>query len=127
MGDDMTQLLVIDDDRNLTRLISEVATELGYSVQVVNQADKFETAYSETPPDIIALDVFMPDMDGFEVLRHLHDRGCTARVILLSGAENYLHMAQEVAAMGGIAVAGVLAKPFRVSELRRMLGTAASA
>lgn len=123
----MTQLLIIDDDRNLTRLIGEVATELGYTVRIVNQADKFETAYAEAPPDVIALDVFMPDMDGFEVLRHLHDRGSTARVILLSGAENYLHMAQQVAAMGGLAVAGTLAKPFRVAELRRMLGSAASA
>jgi DNA-binding response OmpR family regulator len=126
MRRDMThRLLVIDDDPNLTRLIRTIGTAQGFAVRIVNEARAFKAAYAEFAPDVIALDLVMPDMDGFEVMTYLRDRACGSRIILLSGADTTcLRMAEEIGSLHGLGIAGVLAKPFRVAELRRLLAAA---
>jgi DNA-binding response OmpR family regulator len=125
---DMTsRLLVVDDDPNLTTLIRTVGLAQGFEVRIVNRAREFKTAYAEFAPDVIVLDLVMPEMDGFEVLDYLRGRLSEARIILLSGADaTWLRMAGELGSLHGLKVAGVLAKPFRVADLRRLLAEAIS-
>jgi CheY-like chemotaxis protein len=68
----MTQrILVVEDDLPLARLIQVNLESVGFSVRHVVNGREALTAVSEEPPDLIVLDVVMPVMDGFEVLRHL--------------------------------------------------------
>jgi DNA-binding response OmpR family regulator len=116
------RLLVVDDDPNLTTLIRTVAMAQGFEVRVVNEAHAFKAAYSTFAPSVIALDLVMPCMDGFEVMNYLRSHPCEARIILLSGADaTCLHMAEEMGSVYGLKIAGVLFKPFRVADLRRLL------
>ena len=126
---DMTgRLLVVDDDPNLTTLIRTVGLAQGFEVRVVNRAREFKTAYTEFAPDVIVLDLVMPEMDGFEVLDYLRSCLSEAHIILLSGADaTWLRMAGELGSLHGLKVAGVLAKPFRVADLRRLLAEATAA
>jgi two-component system OmpR family response regulator len=126
--DVMCRLMVVDDDPSLTALIRTVGVAQGFEVRVVNRAREFKTAYSEFAPDVIVLDLVMPDMDGFEVLQYLRGRAAAARIILLSGADaTCLRMAGEIGSLHGLKVAGVLAKPFRIADLRRLLAEAVAA
>jgi DNA-binding response OmpR family regulator len=128
LRDMMHRLLVVDDDLNLTTLIRTVGMAQGFDVRIVNQARAFKTAYSEFAPEIIVLDLVMPDMDGFEVMTYLRNRSSGACIILLSGADaTCLRMAEEIGSLHGLKVAGVLSKPFRVADLRRLLAEATAA
>ena len=122
------RVMVVDDDQSLTKLIQSVGAAQGFEVRVVNEARDFKSAYGEFAPAVIALDLVMPEMDGFEVLDYLRRLVCDTPIILLSGADTtYLKMAKELASSNGLKIAGVLSKPFRVSELRRLLAEAVAA
>jgi CheY-like chemotaxis protein len=66
-------ILVIDDDSNMAELISDFCSGMGYRVEVMTESTKaFETA-KRLKPQLITLDLQMPGVDGFEVLRQLKD------------------------------------------------------
>ncbi len=79
-----TRVLVIDDDRKLCRLIREYLAPMGYDVSLAHTGpDGLELALRETPHAII-LDVMLPGMDGFEVLKKLR-RTSDVPVLMLTG------------------------------------------
>lgn len=126
--DVMGRLLVVDDDPNFSALIRSVGAAQGFEVRIVNQAREFKSAYCEFAPNVIALDLVMPDMDGIEVLDYLGGCSCSARIILLSGTDaTCLRMAGEIGSLNGLAIVGVLEKPFRVADLRQLLSEAIAA
>jgi DNA-binding response OmpR family regulator len=116
------RLLSVDDDKDILDIIQGVAAELGFEVDAVNHSNMFMKAYARIKPDVITLDMIMPDMDGIELIRWLGDVGCQARVILVSGASlAYSKMATRLAEDGAHLDIHTLRKPFRLAELRAML------
>lgn len=116
------RLLSVDDDPGMLSLIRRVASDLGFEVDIVSHGRSFMTAYAHNKPDVITLDLYMPDVDGIELIRWLGDVGCTARVILMSGAAaHYSRMAQRLGQDGSKLCVTCLSKPFAVAELRRAL------
>lgn len=80
----MTQLLVIDDDVKLCRLVREYLEPLGYRVEAAHTGpDGLETALAGNF-DAIILDVMLPQMDGFEVLKRLRAKS-NVPVLMLTG------------------------------------------
>lgn len=119
----MARILVVDDDNEILNVIRTVAESAGHIVEVVNHGGRFMTAYVRTKPDIIVLDVVMPDVDGIELIRWLVDVGCTARIIITSGAHGggYGEMAGSLARAAGVANVVTLPKPFHIRDLRSVL------
>jgi CheY-like chemotaxis protein len=116
------RLLSVDDDPGMLSLIRRVACGLGFEVDSVSHGSFFMTAYVRKKPDVITLDLYMPDVDGIELIRWLGDVGCTARVILMSGAaSHYSRMAQRLGQDGGRLSVACLGKPFAVADLRNAL------
>lgn len=116
------RLLSVDDDKDILEIIQSVAAGLGFEADVVNHPSMFMKAYARIKPDVITLDIIMPDMDGIELIRWLGDVGCKARVILISGASlAYSKMASRLAEDGAHLDIHTLRKPFRLAELRAML------
>jgi two-component system, OmpR family, response regulator CpxR len=96
-------ILIVDDDRDLCAMMSEYLTGHGWKVQVANDGRAGLAAALEPGPDLIVLDVMLPVLDGFEVLRQLRRRSrvpvimLTARTTaddrvsgLEAGADDYL-------------------------------------
>lgn len=80
----MTRILIVDDSLFQRRIISTPLKTEGYEViEAINGRDGLEKILSGKP-DLILLDILMPEMDGFEMLKKLQDTGNTIPVIMLT-------------------------------------------
>jgi twitching motility two-component system response regulator PilH len=106
-------VLVVDDDAGLREFIRVNLEAEGYSVREAASAGEGLAALDEEPPDLILLDVMMPKMDGWEMLRRVQERhGVDAiQVIMYSGKLEEAGKAEEHGAKAFIG------KPFDPSKL----------
>jgi DNA-binding response OmpR family regulator len=77
-------ILVVEDDTELARQIGSALTEAGHDPIVVHDGEKALDQTKATPFDLIVLDIILPGMDGFEVLRHLRAQHLASRVLMLT-------------------------------------------
>ena len=77
-------ILVVEDDTVLARQIASTLTEAGHDPVVVHNGEKALDKTKATPFDLIVLDIILPGMDGFEVLRHLRAQHLVSRVLMLT-------------------------------------------
>jgi excisionase family DNA binding protein len=116
-------VLVVDDDAGLREFVRANLEAEGYSVREAGSASEGLAALDEEPPDLILLDVLMPQMDGWEMLRRVQERhGVDAiQVIMYSGT---VEEAGKAEARGARAFIG---KPFDPAKLleatRQLLGS----
>jgi len=86
---DLPRVLVIDDDRKLCRLIADYLGAMGYTVCAVYTGPDGVQAATEEAWEAVILDVMLPGMDGFEVLRHIRERSSVPVLMLTArGAED---------------------------------------
>jgi CheY-like chemotaxis protein len=67
----VTSVLVVDDSAVVRDLVAEILGYAGYEVRLASGGEQALSAFRERRPDIVLLDIDMPKMDGFEVLRHV--------------------------------------------------------
>jgi CheY-like chemotaxis protein len=84
-------IMVVDDEKDMVNLVKTMLEEKGYGVQSANSGQEVFNLLGEQKPDLIILDVFMPQMDGLEVLVRLRENPATASipVILLTTNQEY--------------------------------------
>jgi len=112
-------ILAIDDDQPILQLLRSVGEACGVSVTATSDPEKFLSELKDNPPDLLFLDLVMPQFDGIEVLRTLAADGVEAKIILISGAENdLLERAQALAIAWGLNVIGAVAKPLDALNIR---------
>jgi two-component system, cell cycle response regulator len=80
MTNSRSRILVVDDDQLLTQLLSTFLGDNGYEVECVPTARAMLDRFAENPPDLVLLDVMLPDENGFEALEILRSRESSARV-----------------------------------------------
>ncbi len=121
------KLLVIDDQDSITKIVSKIAGELGYEVRTVtNPASAFE-AFEEFNPDVLIIDLVMPEIDGIDILHAVLGAGTAAQIIIMSGfGKSYLRLGKSVAAFHNHAQITTLAKPFRKADLTALLAAGGS-
>jgi DNA-binding NarL/FixJ family response regulator len=79
-------VLVVDDDRDLRRLVTRLLEPLGYVVHEASTAGAALSMTARERPVVVLLDVHLPDMSGYEVLRRLRDEfGDDIAIVFLSG------------------------------------------
>jgi CheY-like chemotaxis protein len=111
-----TQVLVVDDDQTMRQIIQKrLSRQPGISVQVANNGVEAVVKLGRYTPDIIVTDLFMPGMDGRELLRHVKSTPALSQVDLLviTGLPDSPE-AQEIRESG---LADVVPKPFKSGEL----------
>ena len=69
----MPKILVIDDDRSICETLDLYLTEEGYEVKTALTGTEGLNAFVETVPDLVILDIRLPDIDGFTVLEDLRE------------------------------------------------------
>ncbi|MDQ3937939.1 MAG: response regulator transcription factor [Chloroflexota bacterium] len=112
------RVLVVDDESSITELLSTALRYIGYDVATApNGAGALQQA-SATSPDVIVLDVMLPDMDGFEVCRRLRADGDFVPVIFLTARD-----AEDDRVTGFIRGGDdYVTKPFSLEELTLRIG-----
>ena len=115
-------VLVIDDSRDMGEFVANVARGLRLDVFVTDNAGDFKEFYTRNEPDIIVLDVIMPEVDGLELLRYLADNECQSRILVMSGFNKiYLEQAKSLGEVYGLPSVQTLKKPIELSDLENAL------
>lgn len=119
--------LVYDDDEAFAEECAEALSRHGYEVATRNGNGRFAALLASVEPQLLLLDLHMPDFDGFEALRAIRDyKGKdTLTVIIVSAAEpSLLSMAETLAQPYGIRLGGILGKPVTLAALEKALASA---
>ena len=121
------KLLVIDDQTGITKVVEMIARQLGLNVRSLNSSAEATEAFITFKPDVLMLDMIMPEKDGIDVLNEILLTGLPVKVILTSGfSDAYLRLAEGVAKFHEHPDVAVLRKPFRREELIELLSRLAA-
>jgi CheY-like chemotaxis protein len=110
------KILVADDSSQMRMMVRDALEPCGYSVvEAVDGADALKKAVDEQP-DLVLLDLTMPELDGFEVLQFMQTRAdtCDIKVMMLTGSAETSNQ-QYGYTLGAI---GYIVKPFASQELQ---------
>jgi DNA-binding response OmpR family regulator len=112
------RLLLIDDEPALAEFLANAARATGFEPVTTAEDEEFRREFRASRPDMVALDLGMPGMDGVELLRFLADEDYAAPVLIVSGFDRrVLESAFRLGEALGLVMAGPLEKPVRLEEL----------
>jgi len=111
----MAKILVVDDDKGATDLIEAILLSIGHQPITVNESSKAMEMANRERPDLILLDLMMPEPTGFQLCRMLRQNPefRTTPIVIITALDN---SDSRVVAIGAGAN-GFLRKPFHVSDL----------
>jgi len=113
------RILAVDDDRPILQLLRSVGEICGIEVTATADPAHFLAQLKDNPPDIIFLDLIMPQFDGVEVLRALVAEKIEAKIFLMSGSsKDLLERSEALARSWGLNIAGAIAKPLDPVDLQ---------
>lgn len=116
------RLLLIDDEPALAEFLATAATDSGFEPVVAQRDDEFREAFLAARPDMVALDLGMPGMDGVELIRFLAEQDYRAPVLIVSGFDRrVLESAFRLGEALGLHMVGPVEKPVRFQLLKEML------
>jgi EAL domain-containing protein (putative c-di-GMP-specific phosphodiesterase class I) len=117
------RILILDDDSAVGQTIQWIAESLGFDAEFVTHPREFFERLGQMCPDVITIDLVMPELDGLEIMRLLADRKCRAKIVISSGmGTRVLDAAQRSASEHGLSIAGVISKPISSEALRSVIG-----
>jgi two-component system OmpR family response regulator len=108
-----TRVLIVDDEPNIRDLLATSLRFAGYEIQTAANGAQAVAAVTESEPDIILLDVMLPDMNGFSVTKKLRASGIQAPILFLTARDDVEDK------ITGLTVGGddYLTKPFSLDEV----------
>jgi two-component system nitrogen regulation response regulator NtrX len=110
------RILVVDDEADIRDLVQEILSEEGYAVDVASNAAEARAACVQQPPDLVLLDIWMPDTDGISLLREWqHNHSVSAPVVMMSG-HGTVETAVEATRLGAV---DYVEKPLSLAKLLR--------
>jgi DNA-binding response OmpR family regulator len=78
------RVLVVDDEARLARHVASALSVAGHDPVIIHDGETALVEMQKKSFDLVVLDVGLPDIDGFEVLRQMRENGITARIIMLT-------------------------------------------
>lgn len=78
------KIMVVDDEKNILKLYKAELEDEGYTVVTANSGREALDMYEQEEPDIITLDIMMPEMDGIQVLRQIKQKAPEIPIIMLT-------------------------------------------
>ena len=116
------RLLLIDDEPQLAAFVANAAKMCGFDPISTDRDDDFRGRFVDDRPEMVALDLGMPGMDGVELLRFLSDQGFGGPVLIISGFDRrVLESAFRLGEALGLKMVGPLEKPARLDTLEALL------
>jgi DNA-binding NtrC family response regulator len=116
-----TRVLVVDDDTKQRDALAEMVASLGFKAATASNGREALEAQANQPADIILTDLIMPQMDGFELLRTLEERGDRTPTIVLTG---FGSIEKAISVVHDLKAFWFLEKPVQPSILRALIDRA---
>lgn len=117
------RLLVVDDNPEICEFLRLVSTEMGFDVVDETRAAAALRIIDSFKPNIILLDLRMPDMDGIEMIATLGEKRCDAKIVLISGMDQRtLSSVQSLGLEHKLDMHSTLSKPMSVETIEATLG-----
>jgi DNA-binding response OmpR family regulator len=110
-------ILVVDDDPDIRLLLRLELSAEGHHISEAGDGRQALAAIAADPPDLVLLDIMMPEVDGWEVLRQLDHEACPPVVVITALASADDRHTGELLELGAI---DVVAKPFDPDWLARL-------
>ena len=108
------QILVVDDEPDICELISEILADEGYSVASAKNGEAARVAYANNKPDLVLLDIWMPDIDGITLLKEWSSTGSLACPVVMMSGHGTLETAVEATRLGAF---DFIQKPLSLAKL----------
>jgi DNA-binding response OmpR family regulator len=117
------RLLLIDDEPALAEYLANAAGACGFESIITAVDREFREAFIANRPEMVALDLGMPGMDGVELIRFLANEDYHGPVLIVSGFDRrVLESAFRLGEALGLNMAGPIEKPVRFDVLEELLG-----
>jgi DNA-binding response OmpR family regulator len=113
-----SRILIVDDNTNVTKLLKITLEREGYQVYIFNNGIEAIENYNEISPDLIILDIILPDIDGFEICRIIR-KNSMVPILVLSGLNSEVAMKE----CHNIGVNDYVTKPFENAVLQEKIRT----
>ncbi len=117
----MASILVVDDEMGIRELLNEILTDEGHTVYAAESAIQARTIREQMRPDLVLLDIWMPDTDGITLLKEWSNTGqLTMPVVMMSGHAT-IDTAVEATRIGAL---NFLEKPIALQKLLKTVSKA---
>ena len=107
------KILIIDDESEICKMVTEFLFDAGYAASYALNGPEGLAKIKEDPPSLVILDIGMPGMDGFEVMRLIHQQFPALPVVVLTGQSD----TETVKKMVELGASEFLAKPIHLETL----------
>ncbi len=114
-------ILVVDDEMGIRELLSEILFDEGYRVHLAENAAQAREFRSRQAPDLVLLDIWMPETDGVTLLKEWKEQGLLSMPVIMMSGHGTIETAVEATRIGAV---DFLEKPI---ALRKLLDTVAKA
>src|SRR5690625_6921571 len=111
----MARILVVDDEIGIRELLSEILYEEGHSVEVAENAAQARAARNERRPDLVLLDIWMPDTDGVSLLKEWATQGLLDMPVIMMSGHATVDTAKDATRIGAV---DLLRKPSATPKQR---------
>jgi DNA-binding NtrC family response regulator len=110
------RILVVDDEADIRGLLSEILAEEGYEIEVAADAASARRAAARQEPDLVLLDIWMPDMDGISLLREWNEKHTLRCPVVMLSGHGTVETAVEATRLGAF---DFVEKPLSIAKLLR--------
>ena len=110
----MPEILVVDDEPGIRELMREILEEEGYEVRMAENGVRARAALDDKNPDLILLDIWMPDVDGVTLLKEWRGQGRLSMPVVMMSGHGTVHTAVEATRLGAF---DYLEKPIAYKQL----------
>ena len=112
----MATILVVDDELGIRALLSEILSDEGHTIELAENAAQARAARERMRPDLVLLDIWMPDVDGVTLLKEWGGAGLLTMPVIMMSGHGTIDTAVEATKFGAIAF---LEKPITLQKLLR--------
>jgi DNA-binding NtrC family response regulator len=112
----MATILVVDDELGIRALLLEILTDEGHTVELAENAAQARACRERVRPDLVLLDIWMPDVDGITLLKEWSSNGTLSMPVIMMSGHGTIDTAVEATKFGAMAF---LEKPITLQKLLR--------
>ena len=117
----MSNILVVDDEAGIRELLQEILNDEGHQVRLAENAETARLAFNSLAPDLVLLDIWMPDTDGITLLKEWNSSGQLCMPIIMMSGHGTIDTAVEATKIGAF---DFLEKPIALQKLLHTVGRA---